>query len=486
MVKTVLIVDDDPTQRRLLQAVIEKQGYRAETAESGEAALDRVAASGIDVMLLDLIMPGMDGMETLEITKSKYPDIPVIVLTASGGIETVVNAMRGGAADFFVKPASPERIAVSIRNAFKVQNLSGEVQRLTKKANGQLGFADMIAGAPAMQQVVRLGERAAQSDIPILITGESGVGKEMVAQSIMSASKRSGAPFVTVNCGAIPENLVESTLFGHEKGSFTGAVGKHMGKFQEADGGTLFLDEIGELPLDMQVKLLRALQEGEVDPVGGKRPVKVDVRIVSATNRDLAEQVAAGEFREDLFYRLNVFPVEVPSLRVRKDDITPLVRHFIGRFNAQEGKAIQDASPETHALLANFDWPGNVRQLENSVFRAVILSDGETLKPEDFPQISGLTPSIENAPSGDAPMVGSFSVDAALGDVDELGPVEIMNGSGHLRSLEDIERDLISFAIENYAGRMSEVARRLGVGRSTLYRKVREYDLDVDQVRAAS
>jgi len=486
MVKTVLIVDDDPTQRRLLQAVIEKQGYRAETAESGEVALDRVAASGIDVMLLDLIMPGMDGMETLEITKSKYPDLPVIVLTASGGIETVVSAMRGGAADFFVKPASPERIAVSIRNAFKVQNLSGEVKRLTKKANGQLGFSDMIAGAPAMQQVVRLGERAAQSDIPILITGESGVGKEMVAQSIMSASKRAGAPFITVNCGAIPENLVESTLFGHEKGSFTGAVGKHMGKFQEADGGTLFLDEIGELPLDMQVKLLRALQEGEVDPVGGKRPVKVDVRIISATNRDLAEQVAAGQFREDLFYRLNVFPVEVPSLRVRKDDITPLLRHFIGRFNAQEGKAIQDASPETHALLANFDWPGNVRQLENSVFRAVILSDGDTLKPEDFPQISGLTPSIESAPSGEVAVAGGFAMDAALEGADELGPVEIMDGSGHLRSLEDIERDLISFAIENYAGRMSEVARRLGVGRSTLYRKVREYDLDVDQVRAAS
>ncbi|MFT6541082.1 MAG: DNA-binding NtrC family response regulator, partial [Maricaulis maris] len=305
MVKSVLIVDDDPTQRRLLQAVIEKQGYRAETAESGEAALDRVAEPGIDVMLLDLIMPGMDGMETLEALKRKQPDLPVIVLTASGGIETVVAAMRAGAVDFFVKPASPERITVSIRNALKVQNLSGEVKRLSRKAEGTLGFADMIAGAPTMRQVVRLGERAAQSDIPILITGESGVGKELVAGSIMAASKRAGGPFVAVNCGAIPENLVESTLFGHEKGAFTGAVGKHMGKFQEADGGTLFLDEIGELPLDMQVKLLRALQEGEVDPVGGKRPVKVNVRIISATNRDLAEQVAAGAFREDLFYRLN-------------------------------------------------------------------------------------------------------------------------------------------------------------------------------------
>lgn len=478
MVKSVLIVDDDPTQRRLLQAVIEKQGFRAETAESGEHALDRIASGGVDVMLLDLIMPGMDGMETLEAVQHKNPDLPVIVLTASGGIETVVAAMRGGAADFFVKPASPERITVSIRNALKVQNLSGEVKRLTKKVEGRLGFSDMIAGAPAMQQVVRLGERAAQSDIPILVTGESGVGKELVAQSIMAASKRAGEPFVAVNCGAIPENLVESTLFGHEKGAFTGAVGKHAGKFQEADGGTLFLDEIGELPLDMQVKLLRALQEGEVDPVGSKRPVKVNVRIISATNRDLAEQVAEGQFREDLFYRLNVFPIEVPSLKERKEDVPALVRHFIGRFNAQEDKSILDAAPETHALLASYDWPGNVRQLENSVFRAVVLADSDTLKPEDFPQISGLTPSIEAG--------GHVSGADVLAEVVSsiAAPVEIMDDGGHLRSLEDIERDLIEFAIENYAGRMSEVARRLGVGRSTLYRKVREYDLDVDGVRA--
>ncbi|MBO6796457.1 sigma-54 dependent transcriptional regulator [Maricaulis sp.] len=478
MVKSVLIVDDDPTQRRLLQAVIEKQGFRAETAESGEDALDRIASGGVDVMLLDLIMPGMDGMETLEAVQHKQPDLPVIVLTASGGIETVVAAMRGGAADFFVKPASPERITVSIRNALKVQNLSGEVKRLTKKVEGRLGFSDMIAGAPAMQQVVRLGERAAQSDIPILITGESGVGKELVAQSIMAASKRAGEPFVAVNCGAIPENLVESTLFGHEKGAFTGAVGKHAGKFQEADGGTLFLDEIGELPLDMQVKLLRALQEGEVDPVGSKRPVKVNVRIISATNRDLAEQVAAGQFREDLFYRLNVFPIEVPSLQERKEDVPALVRHFIGRFNAQEDKSILDAAPETHALLSSYDWPGNVRQLENSVFRAVVLADSDYLKPEDFPQISGLTPSIEaDGPVSTADVLADVVAGASV-------PVEIMDDGGHLRSLEDIERDLIEFAIENYAGRMSEVARRLGVGRSTLYRKVREYDLDVDGVRA--
>lgn len=497
MAKTVLIVDDDPTQRRLMQAVLEKQGHLAETAEDGEAGLERVKRGGVDVVMLDMVMPGMDGIETLEAIKARNPDLPVIVLTAHGGIETVVKAMRAGAVDFFVKPASPERIAVSIRNALKVKDLSGEVTRLKKRTTGALGFSDMIAGAPSMRQVVRLGERAAKSNIPILVTGESGVGKELVARAIAAGSDRAGRPFVAVNCGAIPENLVESTLFGHEKGSFTGAVAKHLGKFQEADGGTLFLDEIGELPLDMQVKLLRALQEGEVDPVGSKRPVKVDVRIVSATNRDLAEQVKTGAFREDLFYRLNVFPIEVPSLRERTEDIPALVRHFIARFNAQEGKSVLDATAETMHMLSCHDWKGNVRQLENAVFRAVVLSDGDYLTEEDFPQISGLAPTLRDAPiqpaapvqpvANPAPSLPAeqFEGAAAHAAEDEHLPVDIMDEGGHLRSLESIERDLIAFAIETYSGRMAEVARRLGVGRSTLYRKVREYDLDVDNFREA-
>jgi len=494
MAKTVLVVDDDPTQRRLMQAVLEKQGHTFQGAEDGDSGLAAVKRGGIDVVMLDMIMPGMDGVETLEAIKAREPDLPVIMLTAHGGIETVVRAMRAGAVDFFVKPASPERIAVSLRNALKVKDLSSEVTRLKKTRSGQLGFADMIAGAPAMRQVVRLGERAAKSNIPILITGESGVGKELVARSIAAASDRAGRPFVAVNCGAIPENLVESTLFGHEKGSFTGAVAKHLGKFQEADGGTLFLDEIGELPLDMQVKLLRALQEGEVDPVGSRRPVKVDVRIVSATNRDLTEQVKTGAFREDLFYRLNVFPIEVPSLAKRRDDIPALVRHFIARFNAQEGKAVLDATGETMDLLARHEWKGNVRQLENAVFRAVVLSDSDYLTPEDFPQISGLTPTLREAEKTPAPSPANVPAApssaevfdaAALDDEDDALRVDILDAGGHLRSLEAIERDLIAFAIETYSGRMAEVARRLGVGRSTLYRKVREYDLEVDNFREA-
>jgi DNA-binding NtrC family response regulator len=280
---------------------------------------------------------------------------------------------------------------------------------------------------------------------------------------------------VAVNCGAIPENLVESILFGHEKGSFTGANEKHLGKFQEASGGTLFLDEVGELPLDMQVKLLRALQESEIDPVGSKRPVKVDVRILSATNRDLSQAVREGRFREDLFYRLNVFPIEAPSLRDRREDIPALVEHFVRRFNVEEGKRVAGASAETLALLAAHDWPGNVRQLENAVYRAIVLADAPYLQPYDFPAVSGMQPPME---AQTAAVPAPAAAPLTLEDMPRSAPVQVLDARGHLRTLEEIERDLIQLAIEIYAGHMSEVARRLGIGRSTLYRKVREQGLE--------
>lgn len=478
MAKTVLVVDDDPTQRRLLQGAVEKAGFACRTAPDGESgfAMAHDRKDGVDVVLLDLVMPGLSGIETLERLSERRPDLPVVVLTATGGIDTVVQSMRAGAIDFFVKPASPERIIVSIRNALKMTSLSGEVKRLSRKAEGGMAFDDMIAAAPAMRSVVKMGQRAAASDIPVLILGESGVGKEVIARCIQGASDRAGKPFVTVNCGAIPENLVESILFGHEKGAFTGAVSKSLGKFVEADGGTLFLDEIGELPLDMQVKLLRALQEGEVDAVGSRRPTKVDVRIISATNRDLAQQVKDGTFREDLFYRLNVFPVDVPSLRERREDVPALVEHFITRFNAAEGTKILGARDDTLKLLCAFDWPGNVRQLENSVFRAVVLCEGDWLRPEDFPQISGVMPDIDALP--DAPDLPTPANDAGA-PAAAGGPVAVFGEDGEMRSLEDVERDLLEFAIEHYDGHMSEISRRLGIGRSTLYRKVREYGLTV-------
>ncbi|WP_404413792.1 sigma-54-dependent transcriptional regulator [Brevundimonas vesicularis] len=476
MAKTILVVDDDPTQRRLIQAVLERDGNAVVHAASGGEAIDRMTrGGGADLILLDMVMPEMSGLECLAELRSAGINEPVIVLTANGGIDMVVKAMQAGAQDFFVKPVGPERLLVGVRNAMQMKRLTAEVGRLTKRVQGRTSFDDIVGDSPPMRMVKALGARAAKSSIPVLITGESGVGKEVIARALHGASDRAGKPFVAVNCGALPANLIESILFGHEKGAFTGAVDKTLGKFREADGGTLFLDEIGELPLDMQVKLLRALQEGEIDPVGGKRPVKIDVRIVSATNRDPAQQVKDGAFREDLFYRLNVFPIEAPSLRDRREDIAPLVDHFIARFNAEEGKRIAGCAPETLALLQGFDWPGNVRQLENAVFRAIVLADAPFLQPHDFPAISGVAAPMPDAQPLQAATAAGAQTDAAA-QIDQ--PIRILDERGHLRTLEDIERDLIQHAIEVYAGHMSEIARRLGIGRSTLYRKVREQGLE--------
>ncbi|MEN5363960.1 sigma-54-dependent transcriptional regulator [Brevundimonas intermedia] len=476
MAKTILVVDDDPTQRRLIQAVLERDGNAVVHAASGGEAIDRmVRGGGADLILLDMIMPEMSGLECLAELRSAGINEPVIVLTANGGIDMVVKAMQAGAQDFFVKPVGPERLLVGVRNAMQMKRLTAEVGRLTKRVQGRTSFDDIVGDSAPMRMVKALGARAAKSSIPVLITGESGVGKEVIARALHGASDRAGKPFIAVNCGALPANLIESILFGHEKGAFTGAVDKTLGKFREADGGTLFLDEIGELPLDMQVKLLRALQEGEIDPVGGKRPVKIDVRIVSATNRDPAQQVKDGAFREDLFYRLNVFPIEAPSLRDRREDIAPLVDHFIARFNAEEGKRIAGCAPETLALLQGFDWPGNVRQLENAVFRAIVLADAPFLQPHDFPAVSGIAAPMPDAQPLHAATAASAQADPAS-QADQ--PIRILDDRGHLRTLEDIERDLIQHAIEVYAGHMSEIARRLGIGRSTLYRKVREQGLE--------
>ena len=486
MAQTILVVDDDPVQRRLLETAITRSGMTVVTAPGGQPALDLISGpkgDQISLMLLDLVMPDMGGLDVLAKLRPSNPDLPVIVLTAKGGIDSAVEAMRAGANDFLVKPASPERIAVSIRNQLKIGTLSGEVKVLKKKSSNTLTFEDLIANSHEMKQVFRLGARAAQSDIPVLIEGESGAGKELIARAIQGTSARAGKPFVTVNCGAIPENLIESILFGHEKGSFTGASDKHLGKFQEADGGTLFLDEIGELRLDMQVKLLRALQEGEVDPVGSKRPVKVkvNVRIIAATNRDLGAMAQAGNFREDLYYRLNVFPVMVPPLRERPGDIAPLARFFIERFAAEENKPVAGLTPQALLLIERFAWPGNVRQLENTIFRAVVLCDGASLDVCDFPQIAAAmgveTVSRQNAyaptPSGEMPASTGRTIASPYS-------LSMTDASGQIRKFEDMESEIIKTAIARYEGHMSEVARRLGIGRSTLYRKLKEFGLEPD------
>ena len=408
------------------------------------------------------------------------PPVPVIVQTAHGGIDTVVSAMRAGAVDFVVKPVSAERLQVSIENALKLGALEGEIARMKRSATGTLTFRDIITRSPAMERVIRLGQRAAASQIPILIEGESGVGKELIARAIQGAGDRRSKPFVTVNCGAIPDNLVESILFGHEKGAFTGAAEKHVGKFREAHGGTLFLDEVGELPADVQVKLLRALQDGEIDPVGARRPVRVDFRLISATNRSLIDLVKGGLFREDLYYRLNVFPIRVPPLRERREDIPELVRHFTARFAAEEGKTgLRGVSAPAIHLLTRHDWPGNVRQLENAVFRAVVLADGPMLTPDEFPQITAALVDGAQTPvaAESAPPEPAQPIEIAVAGPPPAAAAEgvaTLDDNGDVRPLAEVEEAMIRLALERYSGRMTLVARKLGIGRSTLYRKLKD------------
>jgi DNA-binding NtrC family response regulator len=485
MASRVLIVEDEAAQRRILEETVKRLGFDVSTAESGVRGLDVLRGPGgasVELVILDLVMPEMGGLEFLEKLQAIRGDLPVIVQTSQGSIETVIKAMRAGADDFVVKPVSPERLKASIQNLLKVTALTEEVKRLNKKIGGALTFNDLIAAASAMQHALRLGKRGAQSNIPILIEGESGVGKEMIARAIQGESERAGRAFVTVNCGAIPENLVESILFGHEKGSFTGATAKHNGKFLEADGGTLFLDEVAELPLDMQVKLLRAIQEGEIDPVGSRRTQKVNVRLISATNRNMIEMVKAGKFREDLYYRLNVFPIMVPPLRDRRDDIPALVNHFITRIAAEEGRKVRGIEPDALTMLMAYPWPGNVRQLENTVFRAIVLCESDTLAIQDFPQIASLVEGYEvvvpAAPVAQpAAVAPNRSGGSQVSDGSALG-IPVVTEGGHIRKLEDVEADMIKLALHRYRGQMSEVARKLGIGRSTLYRKMRDFGLE--------
>jgi DNA-binding NtrC family response regulator len=491
MTMHVLIVDDDPVQRRLLDNMVRKFGHEPVLAESGDQALALLGGGErFDCVVLDLVMPDLDGLGVLARMREIGSTVPVIVQTAHGGIDNVVSVMRAGAVDFVVKPVGAERLQVSIANALEKSALENELGRIKRGRSGTLSFKDIVTRSPRMLDVLRTAAKATASAIPVLIEGESGAGKELVARAIHGQSGRRAKPFVAVNCGAIPEHLVESILFGHEKGAFTGATERHIGKFVEASGGTLFLDEVGELPLAAQVKLLRAVQDGEVEPVGGRRPVPVDVRLISATNRNLIADVRSGRFREDLFYRLHVFPIAVPPLRERTEDIPDLVRHFLVRIAAEEGKRVRSISAEALATLRQYRWPGNVRQLENAVFRAVVLADGDSIGIDEFPQIAAqfgaptASPSpaeIHHAPAMiEVPPLLDIGPDAAPPSAPSGpgGSVGLFDEGGHIRPLEAIETETIRFAISHYRGQMSEVARRLRIGRSTLYRKLEHLGLD--------
>ena len=492
----VLVVDDDPVQLRLTSEVAKKAGFDVISAQNGAEAISLLTKGGsINALVLDLVMPDLDGFGVLEALQARDIKLPVIIQTAKSSLETIVSAMRLGAVDFFVKPVAPERLIVSLRNALQMGELETALRTERGRLSGQFGISDILTRSPVMDRTLDLSRKASKSSIPVLIEGESGTGKELIARAIQGSGDRAGKPFVAVNCGAIPANLVESVLFGHQKGAFTGADANHAGKFQEAHGGTLFLDEIGELPPEAQVKLLRALQEGEVEPVGASRPVKVNVRVISATNRRLLIMAQDGSFREDLYYRLNVFPIYVPPLRERREDIALLSEHFLARFAAETGKRLAGLSQEALDLLISYDWPGNVRQLENAIYRAVVLADTDHLRPVDFPQISVRHDGLDEARE----LAQTLSPPGAPVRIDENAPPRatlpnlpepdqadrFLDPEGSLQTLSAIERDLILFAIDRCDGRMTRVARSLGIGRSTLYRKLKEYGIASEEDVAA-
>jgi DNA-binding NtrC family response regulator len=474
--RCLLLIDDEPAQRRLVTAIGARAGWWVRGAPDVEtAARILVDPEGppVDAILLDHWLPGPEGSALIEEIRALKPDLPLLVMTAQTSVAVAVEAMRAGAHDFLVKPIAPDSLLAALNAATdRRQRSGGELRPLSEKiSNKPLAFDEIVGSAPPFRSALAVAAKAARARVSVLIEGESGAGKEVIAQAIHTASPRGRKPMVTVNCGAIPANLVESVLFGHEKGAFTGAFDRHIGRFEDADGSTLFLDEIGELPLDTQVKLLRALETGEIQRIGGRTVQTVDVRIVAATNRRLAEEVAKGRFREDLYYRLNVVHVPIPALRERASDIPALARHLLARIAEQPGMRHLSITDDGLAVLMRYGWPGNVRQLQNALFRAAVLCDGNALTAADFPQIAQESTLTRRSSDHHAALLTGASASAAY----HHGPgVTLYDPDGNLRPLEAIEADVIRLAIGHYRGRMTEVARRLGIGRSTLYRKLGE------------
>ncbi len=486
MTATILIADDDPIQRGLLETMVRRFGYHAETVTGGEEALGRIRAVDqpkVKLLILDLVMPDLDGMGVLERLRAEQILVPVIVQATSNAVDTVMSAIKAGAQDFVVKPVGAERLLVSIRNGLKAGVMEQDFHASVHHSKGQFSLRDIATQSEDMHRIIRQGERAAKSSIPVLIEGEKGVGKETFARAIAGASDRKGRSFVTLNCRSLDDEKLEIALFGLEKGQTSGNQDKQTGKFAEANGGTLFLDAIGDLSEHMQARLLKVLQDGEVLPVGARRAHKVDARLIAATDSNLLDLVKNGKFREDLYYRLNVFPITLPSLRQRKADIADLANQFAMRFAAEEGRKITGICAEALALVSSYDWPGNLRQLENALYRAVLLADGPELTVAEFPQIARHVEGFDiRIPPVPAWQHNAVAPEREIVRVEVRDPnmMRILNENGDMRTLEDVEGEMIRFALSHYRSQMSEMARKLGIGRSTLYRKMHDIGLQHD------
>jgi DNA-binding NtrC family response regulator len=452
MAATILLVDDERNILVTLSRALSLDGFTVETASGGREALEKIAASPVDVVVMDVRMPDLDGLSVLQKARELRPGLPVVIMSGHGSIETVRTAFKLGAFDYLEKPITErEKLLAAVKNALALRSLAEENAALRREA----GRFDMLGKSPAVERVFELIRRAAPSEGRVLVTGENGTGKELVARAIHQHSRRKDGPFVKLNCAAVPAELIESELFGHERGAFTGAVAARKGRFEQADGGTLFLDEVGDMPPAMQAKLLRVLQEkdnaAEFERVGGHQTLRADVRVIAATNRDLPEDVKAGRFREDLYYRLNVVPIHVPPLRDRKEDAPSLAEAFLAEACERNGRRPMRFAREALAVLQAHDWPGNVRELRNLVERIAILSDGPELSADDVAAV---------LPGARRPRADRFR-----------------EGAGFHEQVEDAEREIILGALAAHGDNISETARALGLERSHLYKKMRALGL---------
>ncbi len=462
-----LVVDDMEEVRRVVASVLTREGYRVETFPTGEACLAAMPLLVPDGIYLGLEMPGMGGLAVLDQIHSKHPALPVIVLTGDEHVETIVAAMKLGAYDYLVKPPSRQKLTTVAKSALQHYRMFLQLRSLEREASGSVGYCGIVAQSRCMKDVFRQMDHVSQSDIAVIIHGESGTGKELVARAVHASSPRSRGHFVALNCAAIPETLQESELFGHEKGAFTGAIGRRIGKFELANRGTLFLDEIGEVSLVLQAKLLRVLQDNTFQRVGGTEDVRSDFRLITATHKDLAQEVRDGGFRDDLYFRIVVFELELPPLRDREGDVDLLIRHFLEIHERKSEKEIE-LSPETRALLDAYDWPGNVRELENVIHRAVVSSGSTAIEPEHLPQRLRETVKQPSTAGTSSEHEGRVAATAIEPRAQKANPS---------LNLEELETVAIRDALAQTRGNLAEVSRLLGVSRATLYRKLKKYGL---------